>query len=94
MRKHLGRLSEDVVDLFMRRAADGAIAPRDLGNVFESLRPLGTEAVRVIFGRAMERRAAQALRVGTHGEAPREGSSLEEAMNRHAPARGSVQSIQ
>lgn len=54
-RKHMRRLSADVVDLFMRRAADGTLAPRDMGNVFASLRPLGTEAVRVVFGRAMEK---------------------------------------
>jgi DNA-binding transcriptional MerR regulator len=55
VRKHVGRMASDLVEMFMRRAADGALQARDLGKVFESLRPLGTEAVRVIFGRAMER---------------------------------------
>ena len=70
VRKHLGRLSEDVVSLFMKRAGDGAIAPRDLGNVFESLRPLGTEAVRVIFGRAMERELRKLYESGKMAKLP------------------------
>jgi hypothetical protein len=70
VRKHLGRLAEDVVQVFMRRAADGAIAPRDLGNVFESLRPLGTEAVRVIFGRAMEKELRKLYESGEMAKLP------------------------
>ena len=53
-----------------KRAADGAIAPRDLGNVFESLRPLGTEAVRVIFGRAMERELRKLYESGRMAKLP------------------------
>jgi DNA-binding transcriptional MerR regulator len=64
VRKHVSRLAEDVVAFFMKRASDGAIAPRDLGNAFESLRPLGTEAVRVIFGRAMERQLRELYESG------------------------------
>jgi DNA-binding transcriptional MerR regulator len=70
VRKHLGRLSEDVVSLFMKRASDGEIAARDLGNVFESLRPLGTEAVRVIFGRAMERELRRLYESGKMAKLP------------------------
>jgi DNA-binding transcriptional MerR regulator len=70
VRKHLGRLAEDVVDLFMKRAADGHVATRDLGNVFESLRPLGTEAVRVIFGRAMERQLRKLYESGRMAKLP------------------------
>ncbi|HEY8091699.1 MAG TPA: MerR family transcriptional regulator [Polyangiaceae bacterium] len=70
VRKHLSRLSEDVVDLFMKRAGDGAIAPRDLGTVFETLRPLGTEAVRVIFGRAMEKQLRKLYESGAMAKLP------------------------
>jgi DNA-binding transcriptional MerR regulator len=70
VRKHVGRLAEEVVDLFMKRAADGHIAPRDLGNVFDSLRPLGTEAVRVIFGRAMERQLRKLYESGQMAKLP------------------------
>jgi DNA-binding transcriptional MerR regulator len=55
VRKHVSRMAGDLVELFVKRAASGGIDPRDLGKVFEALRSLGTEAVRVIFGRAMER---------------------------------------
>ncbi|MGD0528388.1 MAG: MerR family transcriptional regulator [Polyangiaceae bacterium] len=70
VRKHLSRLSEDVVALFMKRAGDGEIAPKDLGHVFESLRPLGTEAVRVIFGRAMERELRKLYESGQMAKLP------------------------
>jgi DNA-binding transcriptional MerR regulator len=70
VRKHLARLAEDVVALFMKRAGDGEIAPRDLGNLFESLRPLGTEAVRVIFGRAMEKELRRLYESGKMAKLP------------------------
>jgi DNA-binding transcriptional MerR regulator len=70
VRKHLSRLSEDVVSLFMKRAGDGEIAAKDLGHVFESLRPLGTEAVRVIFGRAMERELRKLYESGKMAKLP------------------------
>jgi DNA-binding transcriptional MerR regulator len=70
VRKHIGRLSEDVVELFMRRATEGAIAPRDMGKVFQSLRPLGMEAVRVIFGRAMERQLRKLYESGRMAKLP------------------------
>jgi DNA-binding transcriptional MerR regulator len=70
VRKHVGRLAEDVVELFMKHAADGHIEPRDLGTVFESLRPLGTEAVRVIFGRAMERQLRKLYESGQMAKLP------------------------
>ena len=55
VRKHVARMASDLVEHFVKSATQGEIAPRDLGKVFEALRSLGTEAVRVIFGRAMER---------------------------------------
>jgi DNA-binding transcriptional MerR regulator len=70
VRKRLSRLSEEVVSLFMKRAAHGAIAPRDLAKVFESLRPLGTEAVRIIFGRAMERELRKVYESGKMAKLP------------------------
>jgi DNA-binding transcriptional MerR regulator len=55
LRKHLSRAANDLVELFVRRAEEGSLEAKDLGKLFESLRPLGNEAVRVAFGRAMER---------------------------------------
>jgi len=55
LRKYLSRAANDLVELFVHRAEEGSLEAKDLGKLFESLRPLGNEAVRVAFGRAMER---------------------------------------
>jgi DNA-binding transcriptional MerR regulator len=64
IRKHTSRLAGDLVDLFVRQAAEGPLDARQLGKLFESLRPLGNEAVRIIFGRAMERELRQLYESG------------------------------
>ncbi len=48
-----GRTASELVEVFIRRAEEGKLEPRDLGQL-DALRPLGMEAVRLIFGRAME----------------------------------------
>jgi DNA-binding transcriptional MerR regulator len=53
LRKHVGRTASELVEVFIRRAEEGKLEPRDLGQL-DALRPLGMEAVRLIFGRAME----------------------------------------
>jgi hypothetical protein len=53
LRKHVGRTASELVDVFIRRVEEGKLEPRDLGQL-DALRPLGMEAVRLIFGRAME----------------------------------------
>lgn len=70
VRKHVRRMASDVVELFVKRAAEGAIDPRDLGKVFEALRSQGTEAVRVIFGRAMERELRELYESGRMAKLP------------------------
>jgi DNA-binding transcriptional MerR regulator len=55
VRKYLTKAAADLVELFVKLADDGELAPRDVGQLFQTVRPLGMEAVRVIFGRAMER---------------------------------------
>jgi|SRR5580700_6150680 DNA-binding transcriptional MerR regulator len=52
VRKHMGRAAHDLVEMFVERFGAGAIAPSGPG--FASLRSLGIDAVRVVFGRAME----------------------------------------
>ncbi len=64
IRKHAARLASDLVSVFVRQAADGSLEARKLGKLFESLRPLGNEAVRIIFGRAMERELRQLYESG------------------------------
>jgi DNA-binding transcriptional MerR regulator len=55
VRKYFARTAADLVAMFLKRVDDGDLAPRDVTRLFEVVRPLGMEAVRVIFGRAMER---------------------------------------
>jgi hypothetical protein len=55
VRKHVGRAVQDLVSLFMKRAGDGFIEIREPIKLLSALRPTGIEAVRIIFGREMER---------------------------------------
>ena len=59
LRKHMARAADDLADYFLKRARSegfGRIAGEDdLGAAFQALRPLGLEAVRVVFAQEMER---------------------------------------
>lgn len=55
LRKHLGRAVGDLIDLFTGRVKDGGLDVSDSGKLFETLRGAGTEAVRILFARAMEK---------------------------------------
>jgi DNA-binding transcriptional MerR regulator len=68
--KHIRRAATELVELFVQRASDGALAPKELGKFFESLRPLGTEAVRLIFARSMESRLRELYESGLIAKIP------------------------
>jgi DNA-binding transcriptional MerR regulator len=70
VRKHVSRAAADLVELFVKSADEHELAPRDMAKVFETLRPLGTEAVRVIFGRAMERELRELYESGRMAKMP------------------------
>lgn len=70
VRKHVGRMAEGLVEMFVRRAENGAIDARDLGKAVESLRALGSDAVRVIFGRTMERELRKLYESGKMAKLP------------------------
>ncbi len=55
LRKHLGRAVSDLVDLFSARVKDGSVDVVESGKLFETLRGAGTESVRILFARAMEK---------------------------------------
>lgn len=55
LRKHLGRAVADLVELFIGSVKDGHVDVAESGPLFEALRGAGTEAVRVLFARAMEK---------------------------------------
>lgn len=58
LRKHLGRAAEELGKYFFDHANDGfgrAASGQDITAAFEALRPMGLEAVRLIFGQEVER---------------------------------------
>jgi len=57
LRKHLGRAANELAEFFFDEARKGqsGLADLDFGHLITTLRPQGIEAVRVIFGREMER---------------------------------------
>ena len=64
LRKHLGRAVADLVSLFVSRVKDGAVDVADSGKFFDALRGAGTEAVRLLFARAMEKSLRDLLASG------------------------------
>jgi hypothetical protein len=70
VRKHMARAASDLVDFFLKRASDGALDVADAGDLFQALRPTGMEAVRVIFGREMERALRKLLESGKLAKLP------------------------
>lgn len=58
VRKHLARAVQELVQLFVRRAGEGFVEIGEPIKLFQAIRPVGIETVRIIFGREME----QALR--------------------------------
>lgn len=63
LKKHMAKAATDLVELFVKRAEAGDIdtSPAEM---FQALRPMGIEAVRVIFGREMERTLRKLLESG------------------------------
>ena len=65
LRKSMSKLSTELVELFVKRVQEGAIeAPDDAATIFQALRPAGIEAVRVVFGREMEKSLRRLLESG------------------------------
>jgi DNA-binding transcriptional MerR regulator len=70
LRKHMSRTVEDLVEFFVKRAQQGALDVGDAGKLFQALRPTGIEAVRVVFGREMERALRKLLESGKLAKLP------------------------
>jgi len=70
LKKHLARAVADLVDQFLDRAKAGHLDASDPTALFEALRPAGTEAVRVVFGREMERALHELLASGKAARLP------------------------
>ncbi len=70
VRKHVAKLADELVDYHVKRVRDGSVVSADLGAMFSALRPGGIEAVRVLFGREMERSLRALLASGKLAELP------------------------
>lgn len=70
LRKHLQRAAKDLVELFVKRAGD-FIGDRDAAETVSTLRPVGMEAVRVLFAREMEKELRHLLESGKLTQLPR-----------------------
>jgi DNA-binding transcriptional MerR regulator len=70
VRKHVARLADELVDYHVKRVRDGSVVTDDLGALFGALRPGGIEAVRVVFGREMERALRELLASGKLAQLP------------------------
>ena len=70
VRKHMTRAASDLVALFVKRAHDAAMETAEAAAMFQVLRPTGLEAVRVIFGREMEKALRKLLESGKMATLP------------------------
>lgn len=73
LRKHLGRAADELGKYFFEHAREGfgrSAAGQDITAVFEALRPMGLEAVRVVFGQEVERVLRQLVESGKSAALP------------------------
>jgi DNA-binding transcriptional MerR regulator len=73
LRKNLGKAARDLAKFFFSRADDGHVQPPahgDWSRVFEELRPMSIEAVRVVFGQEMERVLRELIEDGATAKLP------------------------
>ena len=73
LRKHLRRATSELTDYFYRRIGEGfgrEVSAAELTDAYRALRPLGQEAVRVVFAREMERSLRKLLESGATVELP------------------------
>lgn len=73
LRKHLSRAAEDLAKYFFEHAREGfgrSAEGTDIAAAFEALRPMGLEAVRVIFGQEVERELRRLVESGKSATLP------------------------
>jgi DNA-binding transcriptional MerR regulator len=73
LRKHLRRAASELTEFFYKRIGAGFgrdASAGDLTDAYKALRPLGQEAVRVVFGSEMERAMRKLLESGATAELP------------------------
>ena len=86
LNKHLRRAVRELRDLLLARARAGTLALPEQSKALEALRPLGMEAVRLLFAKQVERGLREALESGAlaRGAAPRHAKSKSRARSRRS----------
>jgi len=64
LQRHLAKAVKELVETFVRRVRDGSMAMSEPDKLFPTLRPLGIEAVKIVFAREMERELRKLLESG------------------------------
>ncbi len=72
LKKHLAKAASELVDRFMKSASHGELGA-DPAAMFQALRQTGIEAVRIMFGREMERSMRKLHESGRLAELPKRG---------------------
>lgn len=70
LRKHLGKAVAELTQFFLKRASDGFVETAQPAKLFEALRPVGIEAVRVIFSKQVEGALRKLLESGALAALP------------------------
>jgi DNA-binding transcriptional MerR regulator len=70
LRKHLRKAVAELTTFFLERASDGFVETTQPAKLFEALRPVGIEAVRLIFGKQMESALRKLLESGALSALP------------------------
>lgn len=71
LQKHLRRALEELSKLFLERARKGSLDTSNPAKLFEALRPLSGEAVRLLFGKLAEQSMRRLLASGALTKLPR-----------------------
>lgn len=70
IRKHLSKAVSELTSVFLKRARAGFVETTQPAKLFEALRPMGIEAVRIIFGKQMEGAMRKLLESGALATLP------------------------
>jgi hypothetical protein len=77
IRKHMARAADELAEFFLKRAREEGFGRSadgdDIAAAFQALRPMGLEAVRVVFGQEMERVLRKLVESGKTATLPVKG---------------------
>jgi DNA-binding transcriptional MerR regulator len=82
MQKHMERAVRELTELFVKGAGDGSVRIDDPVKLLETLRPVGLDAVRIVFGRTMEQSLRKLLESGALAAIPKLARRADEKRKR------------